>query len=331
VRILVTGGTGYIGSATVRALLERRHHLVILDSLEFGSVQALEALGVAHDLVKGSITDSALLDQIFDAQPIDAVIHFAAYKRGSESLSRPSDYFLTNVGGTLGLLDSMVRHGVKNFIFSSSGAIYGNPTRVPVGEDEAPAPQSPYGEGKVMIEKALPWYSRAYGLNYASLRYFNAAGAAPDGLIGEDLRYTSNLIPLAIKAALGLATTFTINGTDYPTPDGTCIRDFIHVSDLAEAHMLALDHIVRTKTSAIYNLGSGQGTTIRQVVETVKRITGVDFAVTELPRRAGDVVELWADSRKAQAELHWRPRYNLDDMVATAYAWHKKEAFVPAT
>jgi UDP-glucose 4-epimerase len=325
VRILVTGGAGYIGSATVRALLERGHDLIILDSLEFGSAQALEALGVAHRLVKGSVTDNALLDQIFEAQPIDAVMHFAAYKRGNESISQPAAYFWANVGGTFGLLDAMVRHGVKNFIFSSSGAIYGNPRQVPVTEDEAPAPQSPYGEGKVMVEQALPWYSRAHGLNYASLRYFNAAGAAPDGLTGEDLRYTSNLIPLAIKTALGLSPDFTIYGTDYPTPDGTCIRDFIHVADLAEAHVLALDYIVRNRVSATYNLGSGQGTTIRQVVETVRRLSGVDFEVAELPRRVGDVVELWADSRKARAELGWQPRYSLDDMVKTAYTWHAKE------
>jgi UDP-glucose 4-epimerase len=267
-----------------------------------------------------------LLDQIFAAQPIEAVMHFAAYKRGNESLNRPSDFFLTNVGGTFNLLDAMVRHGVKNFIFSSSGAIYGNLVQVPVGEAEVPSPQTPYGEGKVMVEKALPWYSQAYGLNYASLRYFNAAGAAHDALIGEDLRYSGNVIPLAIKAALGLSPAFTIYGTDYPTPDGTCIRDFIHVSDLAEAHALALDYILRTGKSAIYNLGSGQGTTIRQVVESVKRISGVDFKVTELPRREGDTVELWAASHKARAELCWQPRYNLDDMVATAYTWHKKEA-----
>ncbi len=322
-KILVTGGAGYIGSDTVRELLARDHKVVILDSLENSSEISLKTLGVLDKLIVGSTSDSRLLDRIFSEQSIEAVIHFAAYKRGNESLTRPADYFLNNVGGTFTLLDAMVRHKIKYFIFSSSGGIYGNPQVVPVSEENnLPQPESPYGEGKLMVEKALPWFDRAYGLKSVSLRYFNAAGAAPNGETGEDWNVTNNLIPLALKAALGLTPSFSIMGADHPTRDGTCIRDFIHVTDLAVAHIMALENLIRGQASPIYNLGTGEGTTVREVVDMVRLVTGRDFPVKELAGRPGDPVAIWADSRTAQNELGWQPRYTLEDMVRSAYNWH---------
>lgn len=326
-RVLVTGGAGYIGSHTVRELLLREHSVTILDTLEFGSKQSLENLGVLDKLIVGSTADNHLLDRIFKEQGIEAVIHFAAYKRGNESLKKPAEYFSNNVGGTFILLDRMARHNIKYFIFSSSGGVYGNPQVVPVTEgSNVPQPESPYGQAKLMVEQALPWYERAYGQKSASLRYFNAAGAAPDGLIGEDWNLTNNLIPLALKAALGLSPAFSIMGTDYPTRDGTCIRDFIHVADLAEAHIMALENLKRGGGGGIYNLGTGQGTTVREVVEMVKKVTGKDFPVNELPGRPGDPVAIYADNTRAHRELGWQPRYSLEDMVRTAYEWHGKVA-----
>ena len=323
-KILVTGGAGYIGSHTVRELLFREHSVTILDTLEYGSKHSLENLGVLDKLIVGSTTDTHLLDRIFKEQEIEAVIHFAAYKRGNESLNKPAEYFLNNVGGTFTLLDRMARYNLKYFIFSSSGGVYGNPQEVPVSEENnVPRPESPYGQAKLMIEQALPWYERAYGLKSVSLRYFNAAGAAPDGRIGEDWNLTNNLIPLALKAALGLSPAFSIMGVDHPTRDGTCIRDFIHVCDLAEAHVMALETLKRGGSGGTYNLGTGQGTTVREVVEMVKRVTRKDFPVNELPGRPGDPVAIYADSSKARRELGWQPRYSLEDMVRTAYEWHK--------
>ena len=325
-KVLVTGGAGYMGSDMVRELLAHDHTVVALDTLEIGAAHALHTLGVADALLTGSVADSAMLDRIFTTYHIDAVIHFAAFKKGSESMTQPAKYFLTNVGGTFTLLDAMVRHNVSSLIFSSSGGIYGNPVHVPVSEEDTDLrPESPYGEGKLMVERALPWYDRAYGLKSVSLRYFNAAGAALDGRIGEDWRFTNNLIPLALKAALGVTDSFTIYGTDYATRDGTAIRDFVHVSDLSRAHLLALDHIQRTQRSNVYNLGTGQGTTVGEVVEAVKRITGCDFPVETKPRRAGDPVAVWADSRKAQHELGWQAHYDLDVMVRSAYKWHASQ------
>lgn len=325
-KILVTGGAGYIGSHTVRELLERRHEVVILDSLEYGSEKSLKTLGVLDKLVVGSTLDHTLLDRIFTENRIEAVIHFAAYKRGNESFNKPAEYFLNNVGGTFTLLDAMARHKVNYFIFSSSGGVYGNPKEVPVREDSLTRPESPYGEGKLMVEQALPHYEQAYGLKSVSLRYFNAAGAAPDGTIGEDWKFTNNLIPLALKAAMGLSPAFSIMGHDYPTRDGTCIRDFIHVSDLAEAHLLALETLVKGQASPVYNLGTGQGTTVREVVEMVQQVTGKDFPVKELPGRPGDPVAIYADTAKALRELGWQPRYNLEDMVRSAYEWHSQSS-----
>lgn len=323
-KVLVTGGAGYIGSHTVRELLERGHEVVILDTLELGYRQAVEALGLTDKMVVGDTADGALLDKLFQEHKPEAVIHFAAYKNPGESVGNPSKYFRNNFSGTLSLLDAMVRNNVKYFVFSSTCAIFGNPQQLPVNEENnVPNPESPYGESKLLVEKALKWYDLAYGLKSVSLRYFNVAGAALDSKIGEDWSVTMNLIPLTLKAALGVADVIKVFGTDYPTRDGTCIRDYIHVVDLAIAHIAALEHVMKTDQSTAYNLGTGNGSTVKEVIDTAKRISGVDFKVVETDRRPGDPMAIWADSSKAERELGWKAQYNLEDMVSSAYNWHK--------
>jgi UDP-glucose 4-epimerase len=298
--------------------------VLILDSLEGSSEQSLRAIEADKFLIKGSTRDTTLLENIFSENRIDAVIHFAAYKKGGESVMQPANYFLNNVAGTFTLLAAMARYQVKSFVFSSSGAIYGNASHLPVSEKSELNPVSPYGESKLLVERALPWYEQAYGLKSVSLRYFNAAGAAPDGRIGEELAFTGNLIPLAIKAALGETPVFRIFGADLATRDGSAIRDFVHVTDLAVAHVMALEHLKASQQSATYNLGTGEGTTVREIVQMVKRVSGRDFKVEELPGRAGEPAELWADCSLARRELGWQPRYSLEDMVVSAYNWYNK-------
>ncbi|MEI6043674.1 MAG: UDP-glucose 4-epimerase GalE [Chloroflexota bacterium] len=323
-KVLVTGGAGYIGSHTVRELVERGNEVVILDSLELGYRQALEALGVSDKLVVGDTSDGALLDRIFQEHKPDAVIHFAAYKNAGESMENPSKYFSNNFSATISLLDAMVRNQVKYIVFSSSCAIFGNVQQLPVNEENnLPNPESPYGESKLLVEKALKWYDVAYSLKSVSLRYFNVAGSALDTKIGEDWSVSLNLIPVTLKAALGVTEAIKVFGTDYPTRDGTCIRDYIHVVDLAIAHLYALDYLLKTSQSTAYNLGTGDGSTVKEVIDAAKSISGVDFKVIEVPRRPGDPAAIWADSSKAERELGWKAQYNLDDMVRSAYNWHK--------
>lgn len=323
-KVLVTGGAGYIGSHTVRELVEGGHEVTILDTLELGYRQAVAALGMADKLVVGDTSDGALLDKIFQEHKPEAVIHFAAYKNPGESVKNPSKYFKNNFCGTISLLDAMVRNQVKYFVFSSTCAIFGNPQQLPVNEENnVPNPESPYGESKLLVEKALKWYDTAYDLKSISLRYFNVAGAAFDAKIGEDWSMTQNLIPLTLKAALGVADVIKVFGSDYPTRDGTCVRDYIHVVDLATAHIAALESVMKTNQSSAYNLGTGNGSTVKEVIDTAKRISGVDFKVVEAPRRPGDPMAIWADSAKAERELGWKAKYSLEDMVSSAYNWHK--------
>ncbi|HEX2911979.1 MAG TPA: UDP-glucose 4-epimerase GalE [Chloroflexia bacterium] len=317
--ILVTGGAGYIGSETVRALLRQQHRVTVLDSLEYGTAASLAVeAGLPPELVVGNILDRPLLDNLFKTHQIEAVIHFAAYKRGSESVRQPARYFLNNTAGTFNLLEAMVAHGIPNFIFSSSGSIFGNPAELPVSESTPASPENPYGLSKLLVEQALPWYEQAHGLKSISLRYFNAAGASPDGRYGEDWNLSHNLIPQVLKVALGKAPSFSVFGTDYPTRDGTAVRDFIHVSDLAEAHLKALEYLFKTGRSTVFNLGTGQGNTVREVIQAVKQLTGSDFRVYEQPRRPGEAAAIWADNQKARRELDWQPRYTLEDMVRHA-------------
>lgn len=316
-KVLVTGGAGYIGSHTVRELTDRGHEVVVLDTLERGNKQS-----VSVSFYQGSITDDALLDQIFEQEKPEAVIHFAAYKAPGESMSEPTKYFRTNVGGTVSLLDTMARHGVHYIVFSSSCSIFGTPQQLPVTEDAPKGPESVYGETKLMGETLLKWYDVTKGIKYSALRYFNAAGASLDNTIGEDWTRTYNLIPLVMKAAIGRSPSVSVFGTDYPTRDGTAVRDYIHVVDLAVAHVKSLEYIMRTNSSAAYNLGTGTGYTVQEVITATKRISGVDFPVEYAPRRSGDPTAIWADPRKAEQELGWKAQYSLETILETAWKWH---------
>lgn len=324
-KVLVTGGAGYIGSHTVRELVERGYEVVVLDTLEFGNRRLAETAG-ASKLIIGSTGDSALLDRLFAEEKPEAVLHFAAYKNVGESMKDPAGYFTNNVTGTQTLMDAMRRHGVQYIIFSSSCSVFGTPQNVPVSETNNPFhPESPYAETKFIVEEILKWYDVGYGIKSSSLRYFNAAGASLDGKLGEDWTVTLNLIPVVMKAALGQAPAVKIFGTDYPTPDGTCIRDYIHVVDLAVAHVLALEYLKKNQRSTAFNLGTGRGNSVREVIDTVRRVSGSDFKVDEVPRRIGDPVAIWADNTLARQELGWIPKYDLETIVRTAYQWHKSQ------
>jgi UDP-glucose-4-epimerase GalE len=303
----------------VRELTSRGHDVVVLDTLERSRKQS-----VLHTrLVQGDVADSALLQRLFREERPDAVMHFAAYKAPGESMQRPTAYFHNNVGGLLSLLDAMVQTNIRYCIFSSSCSIFGNPQQLPVVEDALKQPESVYGESKLMGERLLYWFDQTHALKSTSLRYFNAAGASLDNVIGEDWTVTSNLIPLVMKAALGVVPSVKLFGTDYPTPDGTAIRDYIHVVDLAVAHVDALEHLMRTSQSTAYNLGTGKGRSVQEVIDLTKRVSGVDFRVELAPRRPGDPAAIWADSSKAERELGWKTRYDLDTIIQTAWTWHK--------
>ena len=317
-KVLVPGGAGYIGSHTVRELLTRHHEVIVLDTLENGNKASL----LGAPLVQGNIDDATLLDKIFIQEKPDAVIHFAAYKAPGESMTHPGKYFRNNVSGTLTLLEAMLRHNCHYIIFSSSCSVFGTPKTLPVTEDAPFGPESVYGETKLMVETMLRWYDRTTKLRSTSLRYFNASGASLDNKIGEDWRITANLIPLVMKAAVGKTSAVKVFGTDYPTPDGTAIRDYIHVVDLAIAHVKAVESLAKTNKSTAYNLGTGVGSSVKEVVDTAKRISGVDFKVELEPRRPGDPVAIWANSTKAQNELDWKTQYTLEDIVRTAWKWH---------
>jgi UDP-glucose 4-epimerase len=319
--ILVTGGAGYIGSHTVRELQRAGQPVVVYDNLTKGHRPAVPA-GVK--LIEGDIRDQGKLARAIAGHNVGAVVHFAASSLVGESMKEPSAYYNNNVAGTLALLDTMLAGGVKKVVFSSTAAVYGEPAAWPIGEDMPTAPTNVYGRTKLAIEHMLADFAAAYGLVYVSLRYFNAAGASEDGTVGEDHSPETHLIPLVLQAALGQREAVAIFGTDYPTDDGTCIRDYIHVTDLAAAHVKALQHLAAGGASKVYNLGSETGYSVRQVIDRAKAITGVDFHVREEARRPGDPAVLVASSRRIAAELGWRPRLSdLDAIIATAWNWHK--------
>lgn len=316
--ILVAGGAGYIGSHMVLTLIEAGHEVTVLDNLSYGHRDAVPA----ERLVVGDISDATLLDQLFRSRRYDGVMHFAAYIRVGESVTEPAHYYRNNVMNTQVLLDAMVRHGVRQFIFSSTAAVFGEPVYVPIDESHPIAPINPYGRSKLMVEQILEDYDKAYGLKFVCLRYFNAAGAEPQAKLGERHDPETHLIPLVLQAASGRRNAITVYGTDYDTPDGTCIRDYIHVSDLCDAHLLAMDRLVGGGASARYNLGNGNGFSVREVIDAARGVTGRDIPVVYGERRAGDAARLVADSRRIVAELGWRPRYAaLEDMVAHAWRW----------
>ncbi|MCL4382519.1 MAG: UDP-glucose 4-epimerase GalE [Patescibacteria group bacterium] len=318
-KILVTGGAGYIGSQMVRQLFEKNHKVVVLDNLKEGHRKTLPS---TIPLITGDVNDQNCLFKLFSENRFDAVMHFAGVISMKESMQNPYKYFYTNTYGALNLIEAMVKSGVLRLIFSSSAGVYGNPTRIPISENDPQEPTNPYGESKLMVEKILAWYDQLFNLRSVSLRYFNAAGASLDGQFGEDHQEETHLIPLAVKAALENRE-FTIYGNDYETKDGTCIRDYIHVIDLCEAHLLALDSLMKNSSSHIYNVGPGIGFSNIEVVNIVKKVSGVDFPLKFGSRRPGDAKELIADAAKIKKELGWEPKYSdLQTIVETAWKWH---------
>jgi UDP-glucose 4-epimerase len=318
VRVLVTGGAGYVGSQTTRLLCATGHEAIVLDTLDNGHRAALPGI----ELVVGSVADRELVLGLLLERRIEAVVHFAALKAAEESVGQPGRYFAANVGGSLALLEAIEAAGVPWFVFSSTCAVYGEPLRVPIAEDAETRPENPYGESKLLVERALPWFERR-GVASVSLRYFNAAGAQGDGAHGEDWTKAPNLVPVAIKSALGFGPPLRVFGTDYPTPDGTAVRDYVHVEDLADAHVRALEHLAAGRGPATLNLGTGRGSSVREVVAAVEQATGRTIEVVEAPRRAGDPAAVWADARKAEAVLGWRARRGLDEIVDSAVRWHR--------
>lgn len=319
--VLVTGGAGYIGSHTVRALLERGDEVIVVDNLQQGHQRAV-AGGI---LQVGDIRDRDFMDNIFRKHDIEGVIHFAAHSLVGESMAQPGRYYDNNVGGTLALLESMQEAGVKRIVFSSTAATYGEPERIPIEELDRTRPTNAYGETKLAMERMMHWFDVAHGVKYVSLRYFNAAGAAEDGEIGEDHEPETHLIPLILQVALGQREHIAVFGDDYPTEDGTCIRDYIHVMDLADAHLKAYDYLGGGGKSDIFNLGSGHGFSVQQVIEVARQVTGQAIPVKVEGRRAGDPAVLVASSRKIMERLGWQPqRADLATIVADAWAWHRK-------
>lgn len=317
-KVLVTGGAGYIGSHMVRRLCECGHEVVVLDDLSSGFADAVTG-GL---LIRGRVHDGALLEGLFAAHPFDAVVHFAGSIVVGESVADPAKYYQNNIVGTLSLLDAMRRHDVNKLVFSSTAAIFGIPQYVPIDESHPQQPINPYGMTKWMTERVLQDFDAAYGLRSVALRYFNAAGAAPDGRLGERHEPETHLIPLALRAAQGRLPGLTIFGDDYDTTDGTCIRDYIHILDLCDAHLLALEHLLGGGGSRAYNLGNGQGYSVKEVVRAAERVTGLHVPVVFGPRRAGDPPRLVADSGRIRSEWGWSPRFSsLEEIIAHAWRW----------
>ncbi|MEN6355741.1 MAG: UDP-glucose 4-epimerase GalE [Armatimonadota bacterium] len=319
--ILVTGGLGYVGSHAVKMLMERGESVVSLDDLVFGHKEAASG----SEIVVGDIGDKDLLRKIFSSHKIEAVMHFAAFADVGESVADPKKYYVTNVSKSLAMLDVMLEFDIKMMIFSSSAATFGEPKEIPIPEDHPKDPTNPYGRSKLMLEEILKEYERAYGLRSISFRYFNASGADPSGLIGEDHKPEHHIIPLVLEVASGKREKFSMFGTDWPTPDGTCIRDYVHVTDLAQAHVLGLEALRNGKQTSVYNLGNGSGYSNREVIATAEQVTGKKINVVDAPRRPGDPAVLVASSKKIMSELGWSPKYpELKTIIETAWNWHSK-------
>ena len=317
--ILVCGGAGYVGSHCLEALKAAGYDCVVVDDLSRGHRAAVGE----SPLYVGNIADDALMDRVFREHHIEVVLHFAAASQVGESMKEPLLYYENNLCATVALLRSMRRHEVGRIVFSSSAAVYGEPDTVPIPEESPKAPTNTYGETKLAMERLMHWCHVAYGLEYVSLRYFNAAGASPSGIIGEDHTPETHLIPLVLQAAQGRREKVSIFGDDYPTPDGTCIRDYIHTSDLASAHLLAARRLLAGEGSGIFNLGSEHGLSVRQIIDAAREVTGRDFPVEVAPRRAGDPAVLIASNRKAREELGWVPAHrDAESILASAWAWH---------
>lgn len=320
-KILVTGGAGYIGSFMIKNLIDENHEVTVADSLERGTKEAVDNKAT---FIQGDLLNKDFVFGLFKSTNFDAVMHFGAYISVEESMQNPGMYFTNNVLSTINLLDGMKNHNIKYFIFSSTGTVYGTPKQIPVPENHSKNPENPYAESKLMVEKILHWYYQVFGIGYAVLRYFNAAGGALDGSNGENHNPETHLIPNAIKAAI-TNKSFNLFGDDYDTPDGTCVRDYIHVLDLIEAHVLTLKKLQEQNGEYIYNVGTGKGTTNRQVVEMVKKISGHDFPVEVKPRRSGDVAEIVADTAFIKSELGFEPKHSdLETIIKSAWDWHNR-------
>ena len=316
--ILVAGGAGYIGSHMVALLVEKGYDVVVVDNLCTGHWQAVKGA----KLRVGDLRDGNFLDQVFSEFPIDGVINFAAYSLVGESVTNPLKYYGNNVAGSQSMLTAMKNHGVKKIVFSSTAATYGEPEKQPIEETDRTEPTNPYGATKLAIEGMLKWCDKAYGFKYAALRYFNAAGANTEVGIGEDHNPESHLIPIVLQAALGKRDHVGIFGDDYPTPDGTCVRDYIHVRDLASAHLLALEYLDKGGESGSFNLGNGTGYSVKEIIDTARKVTGKAIPATVEPRRAGDPSVLIASNKKAQEVLGWKPERGLEQIISDAWTWH---------
>ncbi len=322
--ILVTGGAGYIGSHTVLALLQAGYQVIILDNLVYGHRDLVENV-LQVELIEGDTGDRPLLDNLFSTRNIAAVMHFSAYAYVGESVSDPAKYYRNNVVGTLTLLEAMLAASIKKFVFSSTCATYGVPEIVPITEDHPQNPINPYGYTKLMVERILSDFHRAYDFKSVRFRYFNAAGADPQGRLGEDHNPETHLIPLVLQTALGKREFISIFGTDYPTPDGTCVRDYIHVNDLADAHVLGLKYLLDGGDSEVFNLGNGNGFSVKEVIETAKLVTGREIPVKECDRRPGDPPSLIGSADKARKILNWQPQYSsLKDILIHSWQWHQQ-------
>ncbi|MBD2104253.1 UDP-glucose 4-epimerase GalE [Leptolyngbya sp. FACHB-261] len=320
--VLVTGGAGYIGSHAVLALQQVGFEVVILDNLVYGHADLVKS-ALKVELVQGDTNDRALLDSLFTSRSFDAVMHFAAYAYVGESVSDPAKYYRNNVVGTLTLLEAMVAAGIQSFVFSSTCATYGVPQQVPIPEEHPQSPINPYGMSKLMVEQMLNDFDHAYGLRSVRFRYFNAAGAEPQGRLGEDHQPETHLIPLVLQTALGHRDSISVFGTDYETPDGTCIRDYIHVTDLAQAHVQGLEYLLRGGKTEVFNLGNGQGYSVREVIDAAQAVTGREIKVVEAERRPGDPAMLVGSSEKARRTLGWQPQYpELAVILQHAWQWH---------
>ena len=323
-KILVTGGAGYIGSVVAADLLQAGFEVVVYDNLSHGR---REAVPIGAELVVGELADAPALDRLMREHSFAAVMHFAALIEAGESMRSPEQFFRNNTASSLSLLEAVLRNGIRNMVFSSTAALYGEPERVPIQETDPILPTNVYGESKAMVERMLAWFHRIHGLSYASLRYFNAAGATPER--GENHQPETHLIPLILEVALGKRSHVTIYGNDYPTPDGTCVRDYIHILDLSAAHVLVLQRLLESSgpQRLIYNLGNGRGFSVRQVVETARSVTGHPIPAVESPRRPGDPAVLVASSEKARQELGWQPKISaLSEIIRSAWEWHSEGA-----
>ena len=323
--ILIIGGAGYIGSHTVNLLKKSGYNPIIYDNLSKGYKDVAEILNVKF--IKGDLGDRKKLKEVFEAEDITAVMHFAAFIEVGESVQKPAKYYENNVVKVTKLLDQMVESGVKNFIFSSTAATFGEPVKDKIDETHQQLPINPYGKSKLMVEKILEDYDAAYGLKSVVLRYFNASGSDKDGIIGESHIPETHLIPLILQAASGKRDSIKIFGDDYSTKDGTCIRDFVHVYDLAKAHILGMEKMLKENKSLNYNLGSGEGFSVKEVIEKVKEVTGKDFKVETVEKRAGDPAVLVANSEKAKKELGWSPEYSLEEIIKSAWKWENNRRY----